>query len=198
MNGNECGTFCGLIRCKIPEIEFLQKALVPWSSKSKLAWLLQWDGARQVAEIEMLSRHPVGRSADQTSMEGLFMGWLFPLARFIEGRGRCGDRRRFGGKLQLWNPGAKRLFGFSAQEAFGQSLDIIIPLEFRIAHWKGFHEVMRTGQTRLGTNVMRVPALHADGHQLRIAVTVGVVRNGNGVIEGIGAIIREESQKQMA
>jgi hypothetical protein len=45
---------------------------------------------------------------------------------------------------------------------------------------------------------MRVPALHEDGHQLRIAVTVGVVRNGNGAIEGIGAIIREESQKQMA
>jgi len=31
------------------------------------------------------------------------------------------------GKIILWNPGAKQLFGFSAAEAVNQSLDIITP-----------------------------------------------------------------------
>ena len=32
-----------------------------------------------------------------------------------------------GGVIRFWNNGARRIFGFSSEEAIGQSLDIIIP-----------------------------------------------------------------------
>jgi PAS domain S-box-containing protein len=38
------------------------------------------------------------------------------------------------GLIRLWNPAAVRLFGFTAEEAVGQSLDLIIPDRFRARH----------------------------------------------------------------
>src|SRR5262245_52802273 len=55
-----------------------------------------------------------------------------------------------GGVILFWNPGAERIFGFTAAEAVGQSLDLIIPQALRQRHWDGYHNVMRTGQSRYG------------------------------------------------
>src|SRR4030095_4250400 len=41
------------------------------------------------------------------------------------------------GLIVLWNPAAERLFGFTAAEAVGHSLDLIIPERFRARHWRG-------------------------------------------------------------
>ena len=54
------------------------------------------------------------------------------------------------GRITLWNPGAVRLFGFSAEEAIGQSLDLIIPENLRARHWAGFRHTMATGTSRYG------------------------------------------------
>ena len=42
------------------------------------------------------------------------------------------------GKIILWNPAAERMFGFSAEEALGRTLDLIIPERYRDRHWPGF------------------------------------------------------------
>ena len=52
------------------------------------------------------------------------------------------------GLIRLWNRGAERLFGFSAAEAVGQSLDIISPERLRRAHWEAFDRSLATGQTK--------------------------------------------------
>jgi PAS domain S-box-containing protein len=56
-----------------------------------------------------------------------------------------------GGTITFWNPGAERIFGFSRDEALGQSLDLIIPERLRARHWAAYNEVMRTGESRYGT-----------------------------------------------
>ena len=66
------------------------------------------------------------------------------------------------GRIVLWNPAAERLFGFTEAEAGGSSLDLIIPERFRERHWTGYRTVMETGQTRYGTQVLRVPGLVVD------------------------------------
>jgi len=40
------------------------------------------------------------------------------------------------GIIRFWNAGCHRIFGFTAQEAVGQSLDIIIPENLRARHWQ--------------------------------------------------------------
>ena len=98
------------------------------------------------------------------------------------------------GKIILWNPAAQRVFGFTAADAVGQSLDLIIPERFRERHWSGFHQVMLSGQTRYGADVLRVPALHKDGRALSIAFTVALVDSDNDS-RTIVAIVRDETQR---
>src|SRR2546427_7469237 len=50
-----------------------------------------------------------------------------------------------------------------------------IPERFRNRHWERYHQVMRTGQTKYGTEVLRVPALHKDKRTLSIAFTVALL-----------------------
>ena len=98
------------------------------------------------------------------------------------------------GKIILWNPAAQRVFGFTAADAVGRSLDLIIPERFRERHWSGFHQVMLSGQTRYGADVLRVPALHKDGRALSIAFTVALVDSDNDS-RTIVAIVRDETQR---
>src|SRR5215471_13295974 len=99
------------------------------------------------------------------------------------------------GRIGLWNPAAERIFGFTAAEALGSSLDLIIPERFRARHWAGYQTVMQTGQTRYGTEILRVPALHKDGQRLSIAFTVALLHAPDGRLSGIAAIVRDETAR---
>jgi len=54
---------------------------------------------------------------------------------------------------------------------------------------------MRTGETRYGTQLLRVPALHKDGHTLSIAFTVALLRGADGAVTGIVAVVRDETTR---
>lgn len=99
------------------------------------------------------------------------------------------------GVIVLWNPAAERLFGFTAEEALGGSLDLIIPERFRNRHWNGYQQVMRTGRTRYGSDVLRVPALHKDGRTLSIAFTVALLYTRENEVQTIVAIVRDETSR---
>lgn len=99
------------------------------------------------------------------------------------------------GSIVLWNPAAERLFGFTMVEAVGHSLDLIIPERFRKQHWAGYRTVMQTGQTRYGTQVLRVPAQRKDGQRLSVAFTVALLRASDEQVTGIAAIIRDETER---
>ena len=67
------------------------------------------------------------------------------------------------GFIRHWNGGAERLFGYSAAEAEGQSLDLIVPREYRERHWEGFRNAMRTGKCKLDRAATNLPVLCKDG-----------------------------------
>lgn len=75
------------------------------------------------------------------------------------------------GKIVFWNSTAARIFGFTADEALGQSLDLIIPERLRVRHRDGCRQVMSTGETKFQAEMLRVPARHKDGDALSIAFT---------------------------
>ena len=100
-----------------------------------------------------------------------------------------------GGAITLWNPAAERMFGHTEAEALGQSLDLIIPQRQQQRHWDGYHKTMETGQTRYGNDVLRVPAVHKDGHTLSIAFTVAMLHSPDGKVSAIVAVVRDESAR---
>ena len=99
------------------------------------------------------------------------------------------------GVIALWNPAAERMFGHTESEALGQSLDIIIPQRQQQRHWDGYHKTMATGITRYGSDVLRVPAVHKDGHTLSIAFTVALLKGPDGQVSAIVAAVRDESTR---
>jgi len=99
------------------------------------------------------------------------------------------------GAIAVWNDAAVRMFGFTRQDALGKSLDIIIPERQRSRHWDGYHKTMHTGETRYGSDLLRVPALHKDGHSLSIAFTVAMLHDEELKVTSIVAIIRDETKR---
>ena len=99
------------------------------------------------------------------------------------------------GAITLWNRAAERIFGFTEAEALGQSLDMIIPQRQRQRHWDGYHKTIDTGITKYGADLLRVPALHKDGHTLSIAFTVSMLFSENREVTGIVAFVRDETAR---
>jgi PAS domain S-box-containing protein len=96
------------------------------------------------------------------------------------------------GVIQLWNPGAERIFGYSAEEARDRSLDIIIPEQLRARHWAGYRHVMATGTSRYGEGeVLRVPGLRKDGSRVSLEFTIAVLKDEGGSMQGLAAILRD-------
>jgi PAS domain S-box-containing protein len=99
------------------------------------------------------------------------------------------------GVIHLWNPAAERMFGHSRSEALGKTLDIIIPQRQQQRHWAGYNKTMETGKTKYGNDVLRVPAVHKDGHTLSIAFTVALLHGPDGKVSSIVAVVRDESSR---
>ena len=97
------------------------------------------------------------------------------------------------GLITLWNPACERIFGFTESDALGQSLDMIIPQRQQQRHWDGYSKTMQTGVTKYGNDLLKVPALHKDGHTFSIAFTVAMLHAPDGSVSGIAAVVRDET-----
>ncbi len=95
------------------------------------------------------------------------------------------------GIIRLWNSGAEAMFGYEAEEAVGQSLNLIIPERQRQRHWDGYCQVMVTGVTRYGRELLAVPALRKDGARISLEFSIALVRNEAGAILGAATILRD-------
>lgn len=99
------------------------------------------------------------------------------------------------GNIQLWNSGAKTIFGFTSKEAIGKSLDLIVPEKLRERHWEGYQRAMDTGKTRYGNELLNVPALRKDGERLSVEFTIILLRDHQSEIIGSAAIMRDVTER---
>ena len=99
------------------------------------------------------------------------------------------------GIIRLWNSGAERMFGFSAAEAVGQSLDLIIPENLRGRHWDGYGRVMESGSSRYSADLLSAPALRKDGTRISTEFSMVMVKDDAGMMLGVAAIIRDVSAR---
>ena len=117
------------------------------------------------------------------------------LAQLVENAGDAIVAAGTDGNIILWNAAAERIFGYTREEAMGRSLDLIIPERQRERHWTGYDAVMKTGITRYGSDVLRVPAMHKEGRRISIAFTVTLLLSADGKVEAIAAIVRDETRR---
>ncbi|KKB61920.1 diguanylate phosphodiesterase [Robbsia andropogonis] len=98
----------------------------------------------------------------------------------------CADSKN---QIISWNSSAESIFGHTAEEAIGQTLDLIIPKGMRARHISGFNKVVSGGQERIIGTSVNLTALHRDGHEIPIELSLS--RWTEGGEAQFGAIIRD-------
>ena len=102
------------------------------------------------------------------------------------------------GVIRFWNESAKVVFGYSFDEAFGRSLDLIIPERLREAHWHGFYRAIEFGQTRPGRQAFATRSVHQDGDRLYVELSFAVIKNMAGTVVGALGIARDITNRYIA
>jgi PAS domain S-box-containing protein len=85
----------------------------------------------------------------------------------------CVIRIDDGGRVISFNKSAERTFGYPASEAIGRELaDVIVPPSQREAHRRGLARFLATGEARILDRRIELVAMHADGSEFPVELTV--------------------------
>jgi PAS domain S-box-containing protein len=90
------------------------------------------------------------------------------------------------GVIQLWSRGAETLFGHAAKDAVGRTLDLIVPEDYREAHWIGFRRAMASGAAASEGQPIELPVNAASG-VVTFPGTFRLIRDASGAT--IGAML---------
>src|SRR6266536_642128 len=103
------------------------------------------------------------------------------------------------GIIRMWSPGAERLFGYDAVRAVGETLDLIVPEDYRERHWAGFHAAVKTGQSKLDRPAANIPVVCRDGTVLRFPARLFFLRDAREQVVGAMAIFaaRNDSDDEL-
>lgn len=95
-----------------------------------------------------------------------------------------------------WNSAAEQLFGFSAAQAIGKPLTIIMPERYHAAHEAGLARAVKSGKARLAGKAVEMLVRHADGHEIPVDLSLSMWdENGQPMF---GALIRDITDRQAA
>jgi PAS domain S-box-containing protein len=102
-------------------------------------------------------------------------------------------------RVVLWNPAAERLFGYSAAEAVGMSLDTFIPDHLRARHAADFARYHEAGRSRLieAGLPFEAPAVRKDGTERTVELTLSPIEDAAGG-RFVLAIARDITERKQA
>jgi PAS domain S-box-containing protein len=114
------------------------------------------------------------------------------LAAIVESSDDAIVSKDLNGVITSWNRGAEELFGYTANEAIGQSITMVIPAD-RLAE-----EDMVLGHIRRGERIEHFETIRKrkDGTLVPISLTVSPIRDAAGVIVGASKIARNISYRR--
>jgi PAS domain S-box-containing protein len=98
------------------------------------------------------------------------------------------------GIITAWNPAAERLFGFTAEEAIGRSIRMIVPADRQSEE----DEVLRRLRRGEAIEHMETVRVRKDGTPVDIALTVSPIRDAEGRIIGGSKIARDITERRRA
>jgi diguanylate cyclase (GGDEF)-like protein/PAS domain S-box-containing protein len=103
----------------------------------------------------------------------------------------------FDGYITGWNHQAEKIFGWRAEEILEQTItQTIIPERYRDAHEKGMKRFLESGKTTVINSLIEIHALHRDGHEFPIELSVSVIYSAD--LQEFNAYIRDISERKHA
>lgn len=104
------------------------------------------------------------------------------------------------GKISYWNKAAKKIFGYTKQEAIGKNAHLFLgPKKYHEAYKKGFSKFKKTGKGPVIGRTLEISAIRKDGMEFPIELSVSAVKaqdkwNSIGIIRDITARTKAEGE----
>ena len=103
-----------------------------------------------------------------------------------------------GGFIRYWGRGAETIFGHSAADALGESLDLIIPERFRSAHWQAYDRAVESGRTKYDGRTLTTRSARKDGSKLFVDLSFELVKDARDAVLGALATGRDCTTRHLA
>ena len=116
------------------------------------------------------------------------------LAAIVESSDDAIVSKSLDGIISSWNRSAERLFGYSADEAIGQHITLIVPPDRREEE-VGILEKLRRGERVDHFETVR---MRKDGTRLDISLTISPVKDSTGRVIGASKVARDISERKRA
>ncbi len=100
--------------------------------------------------------------------------------------------KNLSGMITSWNPAAEHLFGYSAREAVGRNISILIPAE------RLDEEDLILKRIRVGERLEQFETIrrHKNGHDIAVSLTVSPILGSDGKIVGASKIVRDITERR--
>ncbi|MGA7539430.1 MAG: PAS domain S-box protein [Steroidobacteraceae bacterium] len=149
----------------------------------RIAANAQWDAGRLVHSRWYIRDDTHERLAENARAH---------LAAIVESSDDAIVSKTLEGMVRSWNRAAEQLFGYTAEEAVGQPITLIIPAE-RVQEERGILKKLRRGERIEHFETVRVAK---NGRRIDVALTISPIRDAAGVIVGASKIARDISEKK--
>src|SRR5436305_5147029 len=98
------------------------------------------------------------------------------------------------GTITGWNPAAERLYGYTAAEAIGRNIDLIVPADRR---QEQSDMIERSLADELVENIDTVRAAKS-GRRIDVSLSIRPVKSDTGVVVGVAKITRDITEQKSA
>jgi PAS domain S-box-containing protein len=116
------------------------------------------------------------------------------LASIVESSDDAIISKSLKGVIQSWNAAAERLFGYTAAEAIGRHISLVIPPE-RLAEEDQIIASLKAGRR---VDHFETERVRSDGRRILVSLTVSPVKDDNGTVIGASKIVRDITQRKLA
>jgi PAS domain S-box-containing protein len=98
------------------------------------------------------------------------------------------------GRVNSWNPGAARMYGYERDEIVGREITLLIPPELHFEETEIFEKV-RSGRPVQHYETVR---LRKDGTRIEVSLSVSAVRDAQGRMLGVSKVARDITERKRA
>ena len=116
------------------------------------------------------------------------------LASIVDSSDDAITSRRLDGIILSWNPGAERIYGYTAEEVIGRNVRVFLPEEFRE---EDEHIVAQVAEGKVVDHFETVRT-HRDGSRIDVSITSSPMRDGAGTIVGAMRVVRDITARKQA
>jgi len=154
-------------------------------------WAVAHDESRKFDSEDKRQLESLARFASAAYQTADFFDSKARLAAIVESSDDAIVSKNLNGIILSWNSGAERIFGYSAAEAVGQPITLIIPRELQQEE-REILERLRNGERLDHFETVR---FRKDGRRVNVSLTISPVRDSQGRIVGASKIARDISER---